>query len=251
MSGFTAYVGVDYSGAATVHDRLPGLAAYRAAPGEEPRRVRPAKGGNWSRAELHRWLAEQLAAEPTIAGLDFAFAFPEGYFRRYHLPDWDAFLVDFRHHWPTDAPGVTVEACRPGNPRTGSPDELRLCERWTPAAKSVFRFDVQGAVAKSAHAGLPWLARLRRKQSGTVHFWPFDGFRPTPGKSLAVEVYPALFKRRFHPDGRNDHQQDAYAVARWLAETDTHGFLPRYLQPPLTSEETDTALREGWILGVS
>jgi len=248
---FTAYVGVDYSGAATAHDRLPGLAVYRAAAGRDPERVRPAKGGNWTRAELHQWLAGQLAAEPTIAGLDFAFAFPEAYFRRHGLTDWDAFLTDFREHWPTDAHGVTVDACRPANPRNGSPAELRLCECWTPAAKSVFRFDVQGAVAKSTHAGLPWLARLRGELAGQVHFWPFDGFGPAPGKSLVAEVYPALFKRRFPAEGRNDHQQDAYAVARWLAETDGRGLLDRYLQPPLTPDETETAHREGWILGVN
>ena len=33
---------------------------------------------------------------------------------------------------------------------------LCLTERWTATAKSVFLFDVQGSVAKSTFAGLPW-----------------------------------------------------------------------------------------------
>ena len=248
---FSAYVGIDYSGAGTARHRLPGLAVYRAEPGRAPEAVAPPGGRNWTRAEVHGWLADQLAAEPTMAGLDFAFAFPEAYYRRFGLADWDAFLADFRAHWPTDEPGVSVESRRAGNPRTGSADELRLCERWTPSAKSVFRFDVQGAVAKSSHAGLPWLLRLRRAQAGAVHFWPFDGWRPEPGCSLVAEVYPAQFKRRYPRDGRNDHQQDAYAVARWLAETDARGLLGRYLEPPLTPAERVRAGREGWILGVA
>jgi hypothetical protein len=251
MAGFAAYVGIDYSGAATPDTRLPGLAVYRAEPGGAPQPVRPPKGRNWTRRELHQWLVAQLAAEPTLAGLDVAFAFPEAYFARYRLPDWDAFLADFRAHWPTDEPGATVETWRAGNARSGSAEQLRLCERWTSSAKSVFRFDVQGAVAKSSHAALPWLLRLRGELGTSLQVWPFDGWQPVPGRSLLAEVYPAQFKRRYAVDGRNDHQQDAYAVARWLAETDARGLLPRYLAPPLTAAETRTAEREGWILGVA
>jgi len=250
VAGFAAYVGIDYSGAATPETRLPGLAVYRAEPGGEPAPVAPPAGRNWTRAELHHWLAGQLAAEPTLAGLDFAFGFPAAYLDRHGLADWDAFLTDFRDHWPTDAPGATVEALRAGNPRAGSAHELRLCERWTPSAKSVFRFDVQGAVAKSSHAGLPWLLRLRRELGDAVHCWPFDGWRPPSGCSLVAEVYPAQFKRRYPHAGRDSHQQDAYAVARWLGEADDLGRLERYLAPPLTAGEAALAAREGWILGV-
>jgi hypothetical protein len=251
VTAFAAYVGVDYSGAATPRHRLPGLAVYLARPGGEPEPVAPPRGRNWTRAELHGWLRGQLAAEPTLAGLDFAFAFPEAYFRRNWLSDWDAFLVDFQRHWPTDRLDTTVDHWRPGNPRSGDPAELRLCERWTPAAKSVFRFDVQGAVAKSSHAGLPWLLRLRRELGAQLHVWPFDGWRPALGCSVVAEVYPALFKRRFPADGRGSHQQDAFAVARWLAEAEAVGRLGRYLEPPLTDAERAVAAREGWILGLA
>ena len=30
-------------------------------------------------------------------------------------------------------------------------------------------------MAKSTHAGLPWLRYLRRECKRNIHFWPFDG----------------------------------------------------------------------------
>src|ERR1700758_933845 len=44
------------------------------------------------------------------------------------------------------------------------------------AAQSVFHFDVQGSVAKSTHAGIPWLRFIRQRLGERVHFWPFDGW---------------------------------------------------------------------------
>jgi hypothetical protein len=43
-----------------------------------------------------------------------------------------------------------------------------------PSANSNFQFDVQGQVAKSTHAGSPWLYRIRQAVGKKVHFWPFD-----------------------------------------------------------------------------
>ena len=37
-------------------------------------------------------------------------------------------------------------------------------------------FHVPGSVAKSTHAGLPWLRYLRQQMGTRVHFWPFDGW---------------------------------------------------------------------------
>ena len=52
----------------------------------------------------------------------------------------------------------------------------RLTEERAGSAKSVFHFDVPGTVAKSTHAGLPWLRYLRQKLGDRIHFWPFDGW---------------------------------------------------------------------------
>jgi hypothetical protein len=123
------------------------------------------------------WLID-LAKSGTrcIAGIDHAFSFPISYFVRYGLEDWDQFLDDFCRHWPTDEPHTYVDFVRDTNPpRTGSGDEFRLVEMRTPSAKSVFRFEGHACVAKSTHAGIPWLRKVRREIGESVHFWPFDG----------------------------------------------------------------------------
>ena len=127
---------------------------------------------------------------------------------------------------------------------------LRLTERWTATAKSIFLFDVQGSVAKSTFAGLPWLLYLRNKYKRPIHFWPFDGWEIPDGKSAVVEVYPSLWTKRFPKDGRDGDEQAAYAVAAWLQRADQSGSLGSFLNPPLTAEELGIARIEGWILGV-
>lgn len=114
----------------------------------------------------------------------------------------------------------------------------------------MFQFDVQGQVAKSTHAGIPWLRRIRQAAGGKVHFWPFDGWSVPEGKSVIAEVYPSVFTRRYSGASRTADQQAAYAVARWLSEGDGRGFLPRNFDPPITAEERRIADLEGWILGV-
>ena len=93
----------------------------------------------------------------------------------------------------------------------------RLTEERAGSAKSVFHFDVPGSVAKSTHAGIPWLLYLRQQLGERVHFWPFDGWQIPEGRSAAVEVYPALWKHAFAVNGRTADQHDAYSVAPWLA----------------------------------
>jgi hypothetical protein len=87
---------------------------------------------------------------------------------------------------------ATSESITQEQRHQGDASWFRLTERWTAGAKSVFRFDVQGAVAKSTHAGLPWLLYLRENCEERVHFWPFDGWSVPEGKSAVVEVYPSL-----------------------------------------------------------
>jgi len=134
----------------------------------------------------------------------------------------------------------------------GWPNEFRLCERWTSSARSVFDFRAgPGMVAKSTHAGIPWLWHIREEVGDRVHFWPFDGWGIPAGKSAIVEVYPSIFRGRYDREDRSADQQDAYATARWLRETCERGFLHHYLDPPLTGEERRTAELEGWILGIA
>ena len=50
-----------------------------------------------------------------------------------------------------------------GAARMGNSRWRRLTELRAGGAKSVFHFDVQGSVAKSTHAGIPWLRFIRQR----------------------------------------------------------------------------------------
>ena len=112
-------------------------------------------------------------------------------------------------------------------------------------------FDVQGSVAKSTHAGIPWLRFLRMRLGARVHFWPFDGWDIPAGGSAIVEVYPSLWRRDFARGLLDDHQHDAFCVAAALARADRGGTLPALLAPELAANERTVAQVEGWILAVS
>lgn len=256
---FDTYIGVDYSGAETAEARIRGLQVYEAT-GGSPKRIipHPEEGRShwkWSRQEVAQHLLALIAAGTRfIAGIDHNFSFPRSYFERYGLASWDQFLDDFVENWPTHRPGLYVDFIRdrrPGPTRVGFPSEFRLCERWTSSAKSVFQFDCQGQVAKSSHAGTPWLWHIRRTVGERVHFWPFDGWDVPDDRPVIAEVYPSILRNRYGRDDRTVDEQDAYAVARWLRETCEGGFLDRYLHPPLTPDECRIAVIEGWILGVA
>jgi hypothetical protein len=118
------------------------------------------------------------------------------------------------------------------------------------AAKSVFLFDVQGSVAKSTHAGLPWLRYLRERIGLRVHFWPFDGWEVPENRSAVAEVYPSLWSRGISREGRTADQHDAYSVAEWMRRTDSVGGLRAFFEPPLLPAARAIAQVEGWILGV-
>ncbi len=105
-------------------------------------------------------------------------------------------------------------------------------------------------MAKSTHAGLPWLRYLRHAFADRVHFWPFDGWNVPAGKSAIVEVYPALWSRQFAVDGRDPHQHDAWSVAEQLGRLDRSGDLAATFAPSLSDQERAIAQVEGWIFGV-
>jgi hypothetical protein len=258
MPGFFRYIGIDYSGAQVPNASLKGLRVYltegRRPPAEVLPPVSPRKF--WTRRGIAKWLVDMLAQDiPTLVGIDHAFSFPMQYFERYGLtPDWPAFLDDFQRHWPTDEDHMYVDFVREGvegngAARTGSSRWRRLAETRT-RAKSVFHFDVPGSVAKSTHAGLPWLRFIRRQLGPRVHFWPFDGWDIPSGRSTIAEVYPSLWNRSFPCEARTRDQHDAYCVAAWLSRADRDGSLAAYLAPQLSAAEHAIAKAEGWILGV-
>lgn len=208
MNGqFDLFIGIDYSGAQTPTSRVKALQVYAAKPGgKSEKKFSPAPSNNnmpcnWTRAEIAAYLIE-LARKGVryVAGIDHGFSFPVSYFERYGLKSWPEFMADFVVHWPTDGDHVYVDFVRDGalarrggpklEERVGDHNEFRLCEHWTSSAKSVFQFDMQGSVAKSTHAGIPWLKRIREAAGERVHIWPFDGWTPGEGKAVIAEVYP-------------------------------------------------------------
>jgi hypothetical protein len=178
MTAFTHTIGIDYSGAETPTVSLEGLRVYQAEGDAPPVELLPPSPRKyWTRKGIAHWLVECLSEDaPTLVGIDHGFSFPLRYFEAHALElDWPAFLEDFQHHWPTDDDYVYVDFVREGvigngAARTGNTRWRRLTDERARGAKSVFHFDVQGSVAKSTHAGIPWLRFIRYQCVDRVHF---------------------------------------------------------------------------------
>jgi hypothetical protein len=260
LPAFDRHIGIDYSGAETPTASLMGLRVYMAEGDAQPVEVPPPPSPRkyWTRKGAAEWLVERLAeGVPTLVGIDHGFSFPLRYFAAHGLPlDWPRFLDDFQRHWPTDEDHVYVEFVRDGiagngKERMGNARWRRLTEERAGGAKSVFHFDVQGSVAKSTHAGIPWLRFIRQRLGPRVHFWPFDGWDIPAGRSTVAEVYPALWSRGFANAGRTGDQHDALCIAAWLSRAGRNGELAKALHPDLLPADKTVAEVEGWILGVS
>jgi hypothetical protein len=255
---FGRYLGIDYSGAQTATSSLKGLRVYMADPTGPPFEVEPPPSPRkyWTRRGAAEWLAERLAEDPPmLVGIDHGFSFPLECFKECPLPFDLAFLDDFQLHWPTDQDNTYVDFIRTGTcgnaaARSGSQQWRRITEVRARGAKSVFHFDVQGSVARSTHAGLPWPRFLRRQAVGRVHFWPFDGWRIPADRSVLVEVYPSLWNSSLPQEGRDSHQHDAYSIVAWMQRADRDGSLLNFFNPYLGPAERTRAEIEGWILGV-
>jgi hypothetical protein len=256
---FERYVGIDYSGAQTASSSLSGLRIYVADRESSAKEILPPVSPKkyWTRKGIAQWLVEKLSENrPTLVGIDHGFSFPIQYFKQYGLPlDWATFLDDFQRHWPTDddiyVDFVRDGHCGNGAARSGSPRWRRITELRARTAKSVFHFDVQGSVAKSTHAGLPWLRYIRVQLRDSIHFWPFDGWNIPFNCWVIAEVYPAIWNRTFSTQGRNPHQQDAFAIAEWMRLADADNTLGAFFSPQLDPDQRRVAEIEGWILGIT
>jgi hypothetical protein len=258
-AAYARYIGIDYSGAQTPTASLKGLRVYLAEGGAVPGEMfaPPSPRKYWTRRGIAEWLVARLAEDvPALVGIDHGFSFPLRYFEVHGVKrDWPAFLDDFQRHWPTDDDNTYVDFVREGvfgngAARMGNTRWRRLTEERAGSAKSVFHFDVQGSVAKSTHAGIPWLRFIRQRLGQRVHFWPFDGWDIPAGRSAIAEVYPSLWNRSCAREDRNGDQHDAYCIAAWLSRADRDRSLAAYLTPDLTPLERAIAQVEGWILGV-
>jgi len=263
---FQEYIGIDYSGAGAPDKATDAIQVFRAARSGLPERVAPDGKSRWSRKALAEWLAERLRGpERILVGLDHAFSFPAACLNELGLASWPAFLARFREEWKTDERAVKPAReslkkwIKVEKKLLGGLDRYRLTERWTSAAKSVFRYGVSGSVYHSSHAGIPWLLYLREQVGPRLHMWPFEGFGFEADQSVVAEIDPAIFKNRYamelpekHRGGKNEGDVlDAFAVCRWLQQTDLAEALPRYFEPPLDREQRELVRLEGWILGIA
>jgi hypothetical protein len=214
------------SGAEMSNSSLKALRIYMAAPTELPSEVKPPPRARkyWTRRGVADWLAARALEEsPSLIGIDHGFSFPMAYFQKAQTA-LELVLDDFQAHWPPGQDNISVQFVRDGicgaaHARSGDPRWRRVAEVRLDA-KSVFHFDVQGSVAKSTHAGLPWLLYFRQSSRGRLHFWPFDGWVFPPGETVVAEVYPSLWSSIFPRRNRNRDRHDAYSVAAWLRRTD-------------------------------
>jgi hypothetical protein len=262
---FKRFIGIDYSGAKFASSPLPTLRVYESKVGELRKtatevRLCTTSQKHWSRYHIAKWLLNELSDRfeaTTLVAIDHGFSFPLSYFDKYQLPlDWQNFLDDFSHHWPTDESCTSVKSIRTSMQdseeglRVGHSKWRRLCERRV-GAKSVFHFDVPGSVATSTHAGIPWLRYLRKNLSNQLHFWPFDGWNPPEGKHVITEAYPALWKNNFPKDTRTQDQHDAFSLATNLLLLADNLELSGLFNPGLSPSERICAEIEGWIFGVT
>ena len=252
---FKNFIGIDYSGAKNPISRLAQLQVYLSDGRDPPRKVEPLQKGkkNWCRQEVASYIRQILISQnETIIGIDHGLSFPYAYFIRNNLKNWHQMLRSFSEKWMTNAEYSTVDEARARVGSPGGSTEYRLTEKWTSSAKSVFHFDVQGSVAKSTHAGLPWINEMYGNKEITerTHFWPFDGFDVKPGKNVVAEIFPSSFRRRYEKKGRSSDEHDAFVVSAWLRDTCLSGNLKTYFKPLLSESEKRKVLLEGWILGV-
>lgn len=255
---FERYIGIDYSGAETPKSSLKGLRVYEADRLTVPQEIQPPPSPRkyWTRRGIAEWFVERLSqGPPRLVGIDHGFSFPLRYFEQHGLAlDWPSFLDDFHRHWPTDE-DVYVDFVRDGSSgngaaRSGNPRWRRVTELRARTAKSVFHFDVQGSVAKSTLAGIPWLGT-----SGSTPKITCISGRSTVGAHRPIVRSSQRFilrfwSRTFLSAGRTPDQQDAFAIAKWLQRADCDGSLEKFFCPELEPNERKTAEIEGWILGV-
>ena len=253
MPAFARTIGIDYSGAETPTASLKGLCVYLAEGDAPPVEVPPPPSLRkyWTRRGIAEWLVDKLTEDlPTLVGIDHGFSFPLRYFKVHGLKhDWPAFLDDFQRHWPTDEDHTYVDFVHEGAPgngaaRMGNARWRRLTEERAGSAKSVFHFDVQGSVAKSTHAGIPWLRFIRERL----------GPASISGRSMAGISRRAFGRRRglsgavepqLRQGGANGDQHDAYCIAAWLSRADRNGSLAAFLKPELTPPERDSGAGGG------
>lgn len=287
MSGFDAFIAIDWSGAKG--PSYDGIAVALCAPGKAaPRLVRA--GHRWTRSELADWLEGKLAGtERLLVGLDFAFAWPlgargyrglEGTSARTVFDLWDAIEEssggegDFGCQAVLDDARFThlfwtiKDKKMPAGWRPGIRQAECACIGETGARpESVFKLIGPKQVGKASLTGMRVLRHLTIANRDAVSVWPYEPARD----SVLVEIFPTLFRKQALD--KLDKIRDFATLNRALAHFGARPFGDHDLaksdhntdallsaaalrnlamhEPTLLADIDDEAVRrEGWIFGV-
>ena len=246
---FAAWVGIDYSGAATCDTPLAALRVCAAsADAPEPVEVRPADGRHWTRRGLADWMSGRIATGlPTLFGIDHGLGFPEAWWP-VSDPGWDDLLAHFVARFPADRADATVRSLRTTAGDHGNARWRRVCDARA-GAKSIFHFDVPGSVATSTHAGLAFVRALRLAHPGRLHVWPFDGADPPQDVSVLAEAWPTPFRECLPRTDTSPDLHDARCLTHALRDADGNGTLDAWFAVQQASAP-NIANGEGWIIGL-
>lgn len=162
--------------------------------------------GGLDREHTIDWLIDEQSRGPLVAGIDFAFSFPEWFCRAHGCATIDEVWNLARTHgetWLAEQPDPFWGKKKKGRPMRGADQpEHRATE--AAGGKSVFMISNPGAVGTGSIRGMPLLAKLR---SAGFSIWPFD----SPSNATVVEIYP---KALYAPEGVT--KTDSYARREYM-----------------------------------
>ena len=216
-SGFSAFLGIDWSGAKTKSHA--GLQLAHAIPGNGvPLRVSPPLSKYWSRQQVSDYLVttaeNAMGKKPVLVGIDFAFAHPfadkDSYF-----PETDLSPANVVSLWAmidqvnADQPdlygGAMFQHALWGDyylaPPTYEGRHYASRRRVTEiAARAAGRspsptFKAVGAdnVSTGSLAGMRLLHQLKQKLGARLSVWPFDAIIAGQTNLVLVEIFPSFY----------------------------------------------------------
>ena len=207
---FDAFIAIDWSG--NKQPRYKGISVARCEPGRGGPSLTRSRSGQWTRTEIVEWLDHEISSgKRLLIGFDFAFGFPYepklGYLggRARKIESifalWD--LIDGASCDDADFGCSGMVAAYSSLFWTTGPrparwiERKRLAERACAGAtetypESLYKLLYSKQVGKASMTGIRVLNELRRRHPGRFSVWPFD----KPDGSVAVEIYPTLFRKR-------------------------------------------------------
>ena len=220
LSDFSAFLGIDWSGAKTKSHA--GLQLAHAIPGNGvPLRVSPPLSKYWSRQQVSDYLVttaeNAIGKKPVLVGIDFAFAYPfadkDSYF-----PETDLSPANVVSLWAmidqvnADQPdlygGAMFQHALWGDyylaPPTYEARHYASRRRLTEiAARAAGRspsptFKAVGAdnVSTGSLAGMRLLHQLKQQLGARLSVWPFDAIIAGQTNLVLVEIFPSFYFHR-------------------------------------------------------